>query len=106
MELEVNNLATAHQYNRLLVLTASDLSAEGRQQFITDAHNNNINYLIVENPVQVNHLGLDIELGSVPRYYTISKGNVVGFETGYREGDAIRIMCNFGLKHENWDGGL
>ena len=106
MELEVKDLMAAQNYNRLLILTGTDLTKEVRKQFALDAHQNGINYLIVENSVQVKQLGFDLEIGSVLRYYAVVKGVVVGMETGYRTGDAIRILCGFGLRQENLGGEL
>lgn len=106
MDLEVTDLPSVKIYNRILILTGSNLSDDEKQTFITDAHNNNINYLIIENDKDRERVGVDVEVDGSIRYYAVVKGEVVGMETGHRTGDAIKLLCQFGLVYDDMGGGL
>lgn len=106
MDLEVTDLSSVKVYNRILLLTGSNLSDDEKQTFVTDVHNNNINYLIIENDVDRERIGVDVEVDESIRYYAVVKGEVVGMETGHRTGDAIKLLCQFGLVYDDMGGGL
>ena len=106
MDLEVNDLSSVTVYNRILILTGNNLSSSEKQSFITDAHNNNINYIIIENDEDRDRIGVDVEVDGSIRYYAVVKGEVVGMETGHRTGDAIKLLCQFGLVYDDMGGGL
>ena len=106
MDLEVTDLSSVKVYHRILILTGNNLSTSEKQSFITDAHNNNINYLIVENDEDRERIGVDAEVDGSIRYYAVVKGEVVGMETGHRTGDAIKVLCQFGFVRDELGGGL
>lgn len=106
MDLEVTDLSSVTIYNRILILAGNNLSDDEKQTFVTDAHNNNINYLIIENDEDRERIGVDVEVDGYIRYYAVTKGAVVGMETGHRTGDAIKLLCEFGLVYDDMGGGL
>ena len=98
MNLRVMEYENTHLYNRLMILTGTELTSKAIANFEADCKHIGINYMVIGPEEQGLIDGIMVD--DTQRYYAMSKGEVVGMETGHRTGDALRIMTNFGRRPE------